>query len=561
MSDNANNASSSSALAGDPEIRQRRVRISLIWLVPIVAALVGLSMVVQSWLSAGPQITVSFFTAEGLEANKTQVKYKNVVIGRVTGITLSEDRTRVVATIDLDQNTEAFTREDAQFWVVRPRIGASGVSGVDTLLSGSFIGADPGDATETRREFIGLEAPPPVTFGVEGKRFTLLTSDLGSLGIGSPIYYRRIPVGQVISYALSKDGKGVAVQIFVNAPYDEFVTADTRFWNASGVDVSLAADGFKVNTQSLSSILAGGIAFRAPAYITDVTPAVEESEFALFDDMSQAMAPDDGPARFVQMRFDQTLRGLNVDAPVEFLGVPIGRVVSVNLDYDEQRKSFPVVVGAVIYPNRLGAANDKLLALIEGDDEERSAHLIRSFVDNGLRAQARTGNLLTGQLYISLDFDSRAADVVFDPHARPLVIPTIPGSFDKLQEQLQAVVDKLSKVPFESMANNIDGSLSELRKTLEQVNSGVLPQLQSTLERSEQTLQSANQAMADGSPQRQQVGDTLEEVQRAVRSVRVLTDYLSRHPESLIRGRGNAESPASFKGGATSRALNTEPHE
>lgn len=558
MSDNPRHPSSSPAIAGDPEIRQRRVRISLIWLVPIVAALVGLSMVVQNWLSAGPQITVSFLTAEGLEANKTQVKYKNVVIGRVTSITLSEDRTRVAATIELDQNTEAFIREDAQFWVVRPRIGASGVSGVDTLLSGSFIGADPGDAAETQREFIGLEAPPPVTFGVEGKRFTLQTSDLGSLGIGSPVYYRRIPVGQVVSFTLDEDGKGVAVQVFVNTPYDDFITADTRFWNASGVDVSLAADGFKVNTQSLSSILAGGIAFRAPNYSTTTEPAAEDREFTLFNDMARAMAPDDGPARYVQMRFDQTLRGLNVDAPVEFLGVPIGRVVSVNLDYDEHNKSFPVVVGAVIYPNRLGAAHDKLLGLIEGSDEERSAQLIRGFVEQGLRAQARTGNLLTGQLYISLDFAPRAPAMVFDPHARPLVIPTIPGSFDKLQEQLQAVVDKLSKLPIESMANNLDGSLSELRKTLEQVNSGVLPQLQSTLERSEQTLDNANQALADGSPQRQQVGDTLEEVQRAVRSVRVLTDYLSRHPESLIRGRGNAESPASFKGGSTSRELNTE---
>lgn len=559
MSTNPTDSTPSTAVAGEPEIRQRRVRISLIWLVPIVAALVALSMVVQNWLSAGPQVTVSFLTAEGLEANKTQVKYKNVVIGIVTGIALSEDRTRVIATIELDQNTEAFTRQDAQYWVVRPRIGASGVSGVDTLLSGSFIGADPGDEAETQREFMGLEAPPPVTFGVEGKRFTLLTSDLGSLGVGSPVYYRRIPVGQVVSYELSQDGKGVGVQVFVNAPYDEFVTADTRFWNASGVDVSLAADGFKVNTQSLSSILAGGIAFRAPGYSTDTKPALEGNEFELFDDMERAMAPDDGPARYVQMRFDQTLRGLNVDAPVEFLGVPIGRVVSVNLDYDEQRQSFPVVVGAVIYPDRLGAANDKLLALIEGSSEERSAHLIRAFVEQGLRAQARTGNLLTGQLYIALEFDRRAADVVFDPHARPLVIPTIPGSFDKLQEQLQQVVEKLSKVPFESMANNIDGSLSELRKTLEQVNSGVLPQLQSTLERTEQTLQSANQVMADGSPQRQQVGDTLEEVQRAVRSVRVLTDYLNRHPESLIRGRGNAESPAGFRGGATSRELNMEP--
>lgn len=559
MSDNSDNTSSS--LVGNPEIRQRRVRISLIWLVPIVAALVGLSMVVQSWLSAGPQITVSFLTAEGLEANRTQIKYKNVVIGRVTGITLSEDRARVVASIELDQNTDAFIREDAQFWVVRPRIGVSGVSGVDTLLSGSFIGADPGSATETRREFIGLEAPPSVTFGVEGKRFTLRTSDLGSLSIGSPIYYRRIPVGQVVSYALSEDGEGVAVQIFIDAPYDDFVTENTRFWNASGIDVSLAANGFRVNTQSLSSIVAGGIAFRAPVYLTDTEPAAEESEFVLFDDMARAMAPDDGPAHFVQMRFEQTLRGLNVDAPVEFLGVPIGRVVSVNLDYDEQRQSFPMVVGALIYPNRLGAAYDKLLALVEGSPEERTAHLLGALVEQGLRAQAQTGNLLTGQLYISLDFDSRAADVAFDPSAQPLVIPTIPGSFDQLREQLQAVVDKLSKVPFESMASNIDGSLSELRKTLEQVNSGVLPQLQSTLERSEQTLQSANQVMADGSPQRQQVGDTLEEVQRALRSVRVFMDYLSRNPESLIRGRGNAESPASFRGGATSRDINTEPQQ
>ena len=559
MADNSDNTSVSPV--GEPEIRQRRVRVSLIWLVPIIAALVGLSMVVQSWLSAGPQITVSFLTAEGLEANRTQVKYKNVVIGRVTGITLSEDRARVVATIELDQNTEAFIRQDAQFWVVRPRIGASGVSGIDTLLSGSFIGADPGSAPETRREFVGLEAPPPVTFGEEGKRFTLLTSDLGSLNIGSPIYYRRIPVGQVVSYALREDGTDVAVQIFINAPYDDFVTEDTRFWNTSGVDVSLAADGFRVNTQSLSSILAGGIAFRAPVYLTDSEPAAVESEFVLFDDMVRAMAPDDGPAQFVQMRFEQTQRGLNVDAPVEFLGVPIGRVVSVNLDYDEERQSFPMVVGALIYPNRLGDAYDKLLALIEDSPEERTAHLLGALVEQGLRAQARTGNLLTGQLYISLDFDSRAADVAFDPQAQPLVIPTIPGSFDQLREQLQAVVDKLSKVPFESMTTNIDGSLSELRETLEQVNSGVLPQLQSTLERSEQTLQSASQAMAEGSPQRQQMGDTLEEVQRAVRSVRVFMDYLSRNPESLIRGRGNTDSPASFRGGATSRDLNMEPQQ
>ena len=544
--------------AGAPEIRQRRARVSLVWLVPIAAALVGFSMVVQNWLSAGPQITVSFETAEGLEANKTQVKYKNVVIGQVTAINLSEDHTRVIATIELDQHAEPFTREDTKFWVVRPRIGASGVSGVDTLLSGAFIGADAGRAEETRREFVGLEAPPPVTFGVEGKQFTLHTDDLGSLGIGSPLYFRRLQVGQVISFGLADDGKGVQVQVFVNAPYDNFVTDDTRFWNASGVDVSVAADGLTVNTESLSAILAGGIAFRAPNYSPDARPAAEDSEFTLFSDMRRAMAPADGPPRYVQMRFDQPLRGLNVDAPVEFLGVPIGRVVSVKLDYDEQNKNFPVVVGAVIFPNRLGAAHDKLSQALGGNTEEHAARLMQMFVERGLRAQARTGNLLTGQLYISLDFDPRAPQVAFDQQARPMVIPTIAGSFDKLQEQLQAMVDKLSKLPIESLADNLNGSLDELRQTLKQVNGDVLPQLQRTLERSEQTLQNANQALADGSPQRQQLGDTLEEVQRAVRSVRVLSDYLSRHPESLIRGRNSSDEPASYKGQATSRELNTE---
>jgi len=544
--------------AGAPEIRQRRARVSLVWLVPIAAALVGFSMVVQNWLSAGPQITVSFETAEGLEANKTQVKYKNVVIGQVTEINLSEDHTRVIATIELDQHAEPFTREDTKFWVVRPRIGASGVSGVDTLLSGAFIGADAGRAEETRREFVGLEAPPPVTFGVKGKQFTLHTDDLGSLGIGSPLYFRRLQVGQVISFGLADDGKGVQVQVFVNAPYDNFVTDDTRFWNASGVDVSVAADGLTVNTESLSAILAGGIAFRAPNYSPDARPAAEDSEFTLFSDMRRAMAPADGPPRYVQMRFDQPLRGLNVDAPVEFLGVPIGRVVSVKLDYDEQNKNFPVVVGAVIFPNRLGAAHDKLSQALGGNTEEHAARLMQMFVERGLRAQARTGNLLTGQLYISLDFDPRAPQVAFDQQARPMVIPTIAGSFDKLQEQLQAMVDKLSKLPIESLADNLNGSLDELRQTLKQVNGDVLPQLQRTLERSEQTLQNANQALADSSPQRQQLGDTLEEVQRAVRSVRVLSDYLSRHPESLIRGRNSSDEPASYKGQATSRELNTE---
>ncbi len=522
---------------GVPQVIQRRFSVSLVWLVPIVAALVGLSMVAHSWLSAGPKITVSFQTAEGLEANKTQVKYKNVVIGTVTGISLSHDRTHVNASIELDASARSFTAEDTQFWVVRPRIGANGVSGVDTLFSGAFIGADAGSSSRESKKFVGLETPPAITYGEKGQRFVLHTDDLGSLGIGSPVYYRRIPVGQVISYQLSADGKGVDLQVFINAPNDRFVLEDTRFWNASGVDVNVSASGVSVDTESLSAILAGGIAFREPDFSPDRPLAAEGYEFRLFENQKTALAPPDGPAIYVRMRFDRSLRGLSQNAPVEFQGVEIGRVVSISMDYDSRAQRFPAVVGVLLYPQRLGAAYDKLAEKIGGKEEGRAARLFRAMVERGLRAQARSGNLLTGQLYIGMDFEPSARPVRLDPKASILEIPTVPGSFDKLQEQLQAMADKFSKIPFDRIAHNLNGTLEALQSSLMQFNAATLPQIGATLEQARKTMEAAASTVAASSPERQELAAAMTELQRTARSVRQLTDFLERHPESLIRGR------------------------
>jgi paraquat-inducible protein B len=545
---------------GRPQVKARKARISLVWLVPILAGVIGLSMVIHDFLNVGPKVVVSFLTAEGLEAKKTQVKYKNVVIGTVSDIALSEDRTHVLATIELNQSATPFTRADTQYWVVRPRIGAHGVSGVDTLLSGAFIGADAGSSEETKKDFTGLETPPPVTFGEKGKRFILHTDDLGSLDIGSPIYFRRIQVGQVVAYELAKDGKGVDVEIFVSSPNDQYVLTDSRFWNASGVDVSIGAAGLKVSTQSLTSIISGGIAFREPKYSPDAKPADSNAEFKLFEDQATALAPPDGDPKYIRMRFNQSLRGLVVNAPVDFLGVNIGRVVSVDLDYDPATRTFPGVVGAVIYPQRLGAANDKLREQAGGgDEEEQTSRILGSFVERGLRAQIRTGNLLTGQLYVAMDFDPKAPKIAYNPKARPLEIPTVGGSFDKLQEQLQAFVDKLGKIPIDDLANNLNGSLIELQKTMKTVNGQVLPQVTGTLQQAQKTIGAANATLSEDSPARLQLGQAMEEVQRTARSVRVLTDFLSRHPESLIRGRSGDAAPGSYKGSSSSREIAPEP--
>jgi paraquat-inducible protein B len=535
---------------GQAPIKTRRFSFSLVWIVPIVAVLVGISLVVHSILQEGPTITVTFKTGNGLTANKTEVKYRNVVIGHVSDVELSNDQKSVNATIKLVKQAESFTRKDSQYWVVRPRIGAGGVSGIDTLLSGDYIGADIGQDNARSKHFKGLENPPAITYGEPGKRFTLHTQDLGSLDIGSPVYYRKIPVGQVVAYALDPDGKGVNIELFIHAPNDQYVTENTRFWNASGVDVSVGANGFAVKTESLSSLLVGGVAFRAPEYSPDDKPAPEEYAYELFPDQLTALAPPNGKPQFLALRFDQALRGLKIDAPVEFLGMEIGKVVSINLDFDANKRTFPVNVGIVIYPQRLGQAHTKMLKALNHDpnDEAASVRLIGTFIENGLRAQARTGNLLTGQLYIALDFYPKAEKVAFDATARPVRIPTVPGSLEQLQEKLEAMVNKINQLPIERIAGNLDSNLVELRKGLVQFHAKTLPGVQTTLTDMSKTLQSANSTMAEDSPQREKLDQTMDELGRTSRSLRDLADYLGRHPESLIRGRPNNAAPIDLQG-------------
>ena len=535
---------------GNPSVTApHKWRVSLIWLVPALAALIGISMLIHAWTSAGPRITISFRSAAGLEAGKTQLKYKEVTVGLVKAITLSKDGSQVLAHVDIDKSAAGLALKDSRFWVVRPRIGASGVSGVDTLLSGAYIGVDKGQSTETAHEFTGLETPPTVIGDMPGTSFVLRTSDLGSLDVGSPIYYRRIPVGRVASYQLSDDGRSVNMQVFVDAPYDKFVTPDTRFWNASGIDVSIGADGLKMQTQSVATILSGGIAF-GNSPLSSAQPAPKDTQFSLAKDQQSALAPPDGPSQFIRLRFEQSLRGLSVGAPVQFIGMDLGRVLFIKPDYDASKERFPTVVGIEIYPERLGDVLSKL-PQTEGSDEDNAAQLMARMVEQGLRAQARSANLLTGQLYIALDFIPKTPKVAFDPKARPLTLPTVNGSFDQLQEQMASIVSKIDRIPLDSIGRNLDSSIANLNKTLAQVNGQVLPQTTQTLQEAQKAIGSAQQTfvgvqqtlgdvqslIAADAPLQQDLGETLVEVRRTARSLRTLTDLLGRHPESVIRGR------------------------
>lgn len=522
---------------------------SLVWLVPIVALAVGVALLIRAVLSTGPQVTIDFHSANGLRPGKTEVRYKEVVVGRVEAVTLSEKRDHVQATVRLDRSVSNIAVDDTRFWVVRPRIDTAGVSGIETLFSGAYIGVDAGESTKQRRHFTGLENPPFVLRGEPGRGFVLRTDDLGSLDVGSPILYKRNRVGRVVGYNLDPLIDELSVQIFIEAPYDKLVNPQTRFWNASGVEVSLNSSGLKVDTQTLASVISGGISFERPQGTQGLPQASDGTRFKLFPDRKAALAPPDGPPLRVRMVFDQSVRGLDIDAPVDFLGIEIGAIKAIRLDYDGKRKRFPVEVEAEIYPTRLGAVRDSMRQ--EGDDDKRrDTTLLQRLVQNGLRAQARTGNLLTGQMYVALDFPGKVSKAELDTSTAIPAIPTVPGTLSDVQPQIAEIVAKVNKVPFDEIGRNLNDTLSQARMAIEQLRpeaQASLADVRRTLQSVQETLQRADRSLFDpAAPIQRNAEQTLVDLQRAAQSLRVLTDYLQRHPESLLRGKpDDAKIPAS----------------
>lgn len=517
-------------------------RLPIVWLIPLVALLAGGWLAFKAIRDQGPVITISFLSAEGLEPGKTKVKYKELDIGLVKNVTLAADRSHVVVTAEMARSAADLMVDDTRFWVVRPRVANGGVSGLDTLLSGVYIGMDVGSSAQAREEFAGLEVPPILTSHRPGRLFRLRARDLGSLSYGTPVYFRRIEVGELAAYQLDSDGSGITAQVFVHAPYDQYVTNETRFWHASGVDISVDAAGVKMRTQSLSSILLGGIAFGAPPEASGAQPAPDNASFVLADSREEAFKPDESVIDEFEVIFNESVRGLKPGAEVDFRGVAVGEVISVDMRYERKRRSLHVPVRIHLYPERMRSLWQ------DGSSGEQAViarrKLFNEFVETGLRAQLRTGSLLTGQLYVALDFFPKLARQSIDwTHAPPL-LPATNGDLQELQATLASIASKLDKIPFEQISADLRLALQSLDKTLKdadalvgKLNGEIAPEIKETLASARQTFATAEQTMANQSPLQQELQGTLREVSRAAQSVREVMDYLDRHPEALLRGK------------------------
>jgi len=525
-----------------PVVQNRRWIPRLVWVVPIAAAVIGISLLIRNWQNQGPRVTISFLSGEGVQVGKTLVKYRDVTVGRVSAAGLSADHQTVVVSADLSKDAASLLNADTQFWIVRPRIGAGSVSGLDTLLSGVYIGMKTGTAKLSERQFVGLENPPALSHGPRGREVQLHAARAGSLAIGAPVYFRQFQVGRVIDENLQPDGS-TRVTVFVEAPYDGFVTPVTRFWHASGIDVKLGADGLSVQTESLAAVLAGGLAFdNGPIEVMPAAAGIP-GEFTLYNNETEAMAPPDGDPHYVRMRFAQALRGLEVGAPVEFVGVDIGSVVAVDLGYERQGNSFPVIVTAKLYPRRMGQAYELLAAQGKTESEDTLAAFAGTLVNRGLRAQPRSASLLTGKLYIALDFLPASPRVAFDTSIRPLELPTVNGTFQELQANIGRLVKKVNDLPLEQITADLHTDLTDLHETLSELHTRVLPNAVDTLSALHSTLDGADRALDVESPLQRGLTDTLSETRSTLQAVRELADYLDRHPDALLRGRRPQKMP------------------
>jgi paraquat-inducible protein B len=537
---------------------RRSRRISVIWIIPLVAVAIGAWLAWDTWSKEGPTIRISFDGGEGLQAGQSQLKFKDIVFGKVKSLELAPDQTHVIVTVATTHDAKPLLTDETIFWVVKPRLFAGNVSGLETLLSGSYIGMLPGQAGgKAQHKFVGHEDPPILSANVPGHTFMLKASKLGSISLGSPVFYRDLNVGEVLGWDIADMAESVTIRAFVRAPYDTYVHDQTRFWNASGVSVKLAGAGVEVQMESLKALLLGGIAFETPAAEIHTAATAENHVFPLFAD--REAANNASYTRKVPMisYFSGSVKGLAPGSEVTMHGLQVGYVTDVRLEYDKAKDMVFAPVRYIVEPERVTGVGQRA----HQTDQES----VEAVLNKGLRASLQSASLITGQQVVALDFVTDAEPVPVTKEGEDFVLPTTEGGgFAGLASAANALLDKVNTIPFDQIGKSLSGILKsvndatqgpQLKKALTELTAMIasaqgmiqrldtkqLPQIAAGLDK---TLTSANKLVmsldtgyGDNTKFNRDLDRLMAQTTDAVRSIRALTDLLSRHPEALIKGR------------------------
>ena len=537
---------------------RRSRRVSVIWVIPLVAVAIGGWLAWDTLSKEGPTIRISFDSGEGLQAGQSQLKFKDIVFGTVKSLELSPDHTHVVVTIATTRQAEPLLRDGTIFWVVKPRLFAGNISGLETLLSGTYIGMMPGEAGgKAERKFVGQEDPPILQANIPGHTFLLKAERLGSISVGSPVFFRDLSVGEVLGWDIADMAEYVTIRAFVRAPYDSYVHDETRFWNASGVSVQLAGAGVEVQMESLKALILGGIAFDTPRAESATQISLENHVFPLFRNRERANAASYTRKIPVVSYFPGSVSGLARGSEVTMHGLPVGRVTDVRLAYDADKDAVVAPVRFEVEPERIvGIGKEVFEDPAEGVDE---------LVKRGLRATLQSASLITGQQVVALDFIPGAPPATVTMEGEDFVLPTAEGGgFAGLASSANDLLGKVNTIPFDEIGKNLNGILRsvndmtqgpQMKRALTDLSAMIasaqgmiqrldtkqLPEIAAGLEK---TLTSANKLVlsldsgyGDNTKFNRDLDRLMAQTNDAVRSIRALADLLARHPEALIKGR------------------------
>jgi paraquat-inducible protein B len=521
---------------------QVRRRPSIVWLIPLVAAFIGIWMAVRAYAETGPTITITFLSAEGLEAGQTRIRHKDVEIGKVTAISLSRDVSHVVVKAEMKREAAGLLSENSRFWVVRARFGTAGISGLGTLLSGAYIDMDPGapgEATIFTRDYKGMETPSIDTSQRPGALFKLRAEKLGSLNIGSPVHFRQIRVGEVAGFDLEKQGTAVSIKVFINAPYSTLVRTDTRFWDSGGMDLTVDANGLRMRSDSLVDLLIGGIAFENPMSLEVSGAAPPGQVFPLYSSHEKIYEKVVINRHYYVVNFNESVRGLMRGAPVEYQGIQVGQVEDFKLEFHSGNLEGKIPVLIALEPERFS---------VVGPKGASTKTLVQALVKRGLRAQLKTASLLTGSLFVDLGFHPETPIRTMGLYGKYEEIPAIPstmGAMTSMVANLTKFSERLQKLPLEEVVGELRASLPVLRETLKEakglmarLDQKTVPQAEATLAQGQATLATLEKTLRSDSPTQSDLRSALEEFNKAARALRDLVETLERHPESLIFGKG-----------------------
>lgn len=569
MSEQAPSGPSSVAPAGGravpaAPVRHRR-RIPLIWIVPFLTVLIALYLAWNTFSKRGPTITVSFDTASGLTPGQSQLKYRNVVMGTVKSIAIAPDLANVLVTIETVREAESLLTDKTVFWVVKPQLFAGSISGLETILSGSYIGMRPStESGKPQRDFVGQQDPPVLQASAKGTIFRLDTKRLGSISLGAPVFFRDIDVGTVLGWDLHDLANSVTIHAFVRAPFDQYVRNDSSFWDASGVSIKFGSDGIDIQLESLRAVLLGGIAFDTPQGSTQPV-AKADQVFELFKNLDQAKAAGFGQQIKLVSYFPGSVAGLSPGADVTFHGLKIGEVTDVGLVFDQQTDRVVVPVRYRVEAGRI--AN---LAKAQGMEPEKIAE---EMIKRGLRATLESPNLLTGGKIVAFQVLPDAKPAELRKVGDHYVIPSAEiGGFDSITRAASELLSKVNRIDFDRIGNSLVNAASgidstvngpQIKATLAALEKAMLDvqdiarkldkdatpalrrlpeiaqQLQDAVTKANRLIGSVDKGYGDQSKFHRDLDRLIPQLTDAARSIRALSDLLTRHPEALIQGRTN----------------------